>query len=237
MPQLTPPQVPHLDLAKALRRAASGDFPPVDGGFSRATPWRSGVEAAIAFTGHAVLAVGDDVTDGLMRDLGVHGYGGAHDPRTTAALAGDGEIGILDALLAGRGTGGPSPLVERPDLAQTPRARHAAHWRDEVRVYGLPDTTQPALATLGRGIAGLPEIGLEATDGSASALLDGLLRLVPAGEVVLASVTPGNARSLRFFLRHGFVPVGSVQQWRPTGDRQPPPRDQSMTPATRAGSA
>ena len=32
----------------------------------------------------------------------------------------------------------------------------------------------------------------------------------------LASVTPGNARSLRFFLRHGFVPLGSEQLWKPS---------------------
>ncbi|MCK0111299.1 N-acetyltransferase [Ornithinimicrobium sp. F0845] len=206
------------DLAATLRAAAAGTFPAVDGGYSRALPWREGVEAALAFTGHAVLAVGEDVTDERLRDLGVHGFGGAHDPRTTLALAGEGEIGILDVLLAGRGTGPPSALVERPDLAQSARARHADHWRDDVVVLGLPQRSQTSLATLGRGIGGLPEIGLEAEDGSADALLEGLLRRLPAGEVVLASVTPGNARSLRFFLRHGFAPIASVQQWRPERD-------------------
>ncbi|RIK16062.1 MAG: hypothetical protein DCC50_06215 [Acidobacteria bacterium] len=110
---------------------------------------------------------------------------------------------------------GPSALVERPDLAGTERARHAAQWRDDVRVLGLPDRSSASLATLSRGIGGLPEIGIHAADDAADLLLRGVLERVPVGDVVVASVTPGNARSLRFFLRHGFVPVGSVQQWTP----------------------
>lgn len=210
-----------MDLARLLRDAASGTFPPADGGFSRARPWRPGTEAALALTGHAVMVVGEDVRDEELHALGVHGLGGAHDPRATLALAGTGEVGILDALLTGQGTGRPgdSPaggrVVERPDLADTHRVRHASQWRDDVRVYGLPDANSTALATLGVGIAGLPEIGLQAEDGSAGRLLKGALALVPAGQVVLASVSPGNARSLRFFLRHGFRPVGSVQLWHP----------------------
>ena len=215
-----------MDVASLLRAAASGSFPPIDGGFSRAAPWREGVEAALAFTGHAVLVVGEDVPDERLRALGVHGFGGAHDPRAALSLAGHGEVGILDALLVGNGTGNDlssgtghdSLLVERPDLAQSHRAQHAAQWRDDIRVYGFPDPARTALATLGRGIAGLPELGLQADDGSADALLAGVLALVPAGEVVLAAVSPGNARSLRFFLRQGFTPVGSVQLWHPERD-------------------
>lgn len=122
------------------------------------------MEAAVAFTGHAVMVVDEGVPDDRLHHLGVHGYGGAHDPRVLLALVGDGEIGVLDVLLLGRGTGGPSPLVERVDLATTERARHAAQWRDEVRVYGLPDPASTSLATLSRGIAGLPEVGLHALD-------------------------------------------------------------------------
>lgn len=209
---------PRVDLAEVLREAAAGRFPDPDGGFSRAVPWRAGVEAALALTGHAVMVVGDDVGDERLVELGVHGYGGAHDPRVAVALAGSGEIGVLDVLLVGRGRGArPSaaPLAERPDLAVAERAAHAGHWRDGVRVLGLPDPSTTSLATLSRGIAGLPEVGLQAEDGRAGELLAGVLALVPEGEVVLASVTPGNARSLRFFLRCGLTPVGSVQQWRP----------------------
>lgn len=204
-----------VDLAGLLGAAAQGRFPPVDGGVSRTRPWREGVEAAVAFTGHAVLAVADDVDDPELLRLGAHGYGGAHDPRLVTALVSDGEIGVLDVLLVGRGTGSASPLVPRPDLADSERARHARLWRDDVRVLGLPDPAATGLATLSRGIAGLPEVGVQTKDGGADALLRGALAQVPPGGLVLASVTPGNARSLRFFLRSGFVPVGSVQQWRP----------------------
>lgn len=221
MPVPATSRVPRVDLGRLLREAAGGRFPSSDGGFSRAMPWREGVEAAVAFTGHAVMVVGDDVADGRLVQLGVHGYGGAHDPRVTLGLAGEGVVGVLDALLLGRGTGVArgldegAELVERPDLAVTGRARHAAEWRDDVRVLGLPEPSSTALATLSRGIGGLPEVGVEARDVSPDVLLDGVLALVPAGDLVVASVTPGNARSLRFFLRCGFVPVGSVQQWRP----------------------
>ncbi|WP_109474749.1 N-acetyltransferase [Ornithinimicrobium cavernae] len=207
--------IPGVDLETTLRAAAAGTFPAADGGVSRAAPWRVGVEAVIALTGHAVLVVGEDVPDERLHALGVDGFGGAHAPRTALDLAGRGEIGILDALLVAHGTGGASAVVERVDLARSPRARHADQWRTEVRVYGLPDPARTALATLGRGIGGLLEVGVEATDGSADTLLEGVLALVPAGEVLLASVSPGNARSLRFFLRHGFRPIGSVQQWHP----------------------
>ncbi|QFG68975.1 N-acetyltransferase [Ornithinimicrobium pratense] len=220
-----------VDLTALLRGAAGGRFPPVDGGVSRARPWRAGVEAAVAFTGHAVLAVAAEVSDEALLRLGVHGYGGVHDPRLVAALAGQGEIGVLDVLLVAPATEptaqapGPetrpdsdvpvAPLVTRPDLACAERARHAHLWRDDVRVLGLPDHETTGLATLSRGIAGLTEVGIQAEDGEAGQLLAGALARVPRGELVLASVTPGNARSLRFFLRRGFVPVGSVQQWRP----------------------
>ncbi|WP_139721855.1 N-acetyltransferase [Serinicoccus chungangensis] len=214
-PVRAPLRVPRVDLGTMLRDAAAGRFPAPDGGFSRAAPWKDGVEGAVAFTGHAVMVVGDDVSDGQLAGLGVHGFGGAHEPRTTLALAGAGPVGVLDALLVGHGTGAGGPLVARADLAETDRAAHAGEWRTEVDVYGLPDPGVTSLATLSRGIGGLPEVGIQAEDGYAATLLEGVLGRLPRGEVVLASVTPGNARSLRFFLRRGFVPVASEQLWKP----------------------
>ena len=208
--------MPQVDLAAILRDAERGRFPAADGRFSRARPWLDGVEGAIAFTGHAVMVVGDDVSDGELAALGVHGFGGAHDPRVALALAGDGPVGVLDALLVSHGTGEGGALVARPDLADTDRAAHAGEWRRDVDVYGLPDESVSSLATLSRGIAGLPEVGIQAADGHADALLAGIRARLPRGEPLLASVTPGNARSLRFFLRHGFVPVGSEQLWKPS---------------------
>lgn len=227
-----------VDLQAMILATAEGRFPPVDGGWSRARPWRAGTEGAIAFTGHAVLAVGDDISDRDIEAAGVHGFGGAHDPAATLSFAGHGPIGILDVLTVARGTGhGSDAIVEREDLRDHPRVAHAATTRDEIRVLGFNDAADTSVLTIGRGIAGLPEVGMEimgsssegiALDpsrpadriGKASALLTGALGHLPVDTVALASVSPGNARSLRLFLRHGFTPIGSVQLWSP--DRRRP---------------
>ena len=86
-------------------------------------PWRPGLEAIVSFTGHAVFAVRPDITGPLLASLGADGFGGAHDPRLIAALAGpDGWIDSLDALLVTRarvdGLSEVRPLIDRPDLAE-----------------------------------------------------------------------------------------------------------------------
>lgn len=229
------------DLPTVILDAADGRFPAVDGRWSRAEPWRDGTEGVVAFTGHAVLAVGCDVRDGELDRLGAHGFGGAHDPRFITALAGSGPIGVLDVLMVARGTGGTGlpgthpGLVQREDLRDHPRVQHAAQSRDAIAVLGWPDRDDTSVVTLARGIAGLPEIGLELMGsgsegfpgsnhrspdaGRGAALVRAALATVPLGEVVLASVSPGNARSLRLFLRVGFSPIGSVQLWTPRRDR------------------
>jgi len=93
-------------LAALITEAAAGRYPAADGGWRRVPPWRPGLEGIVAFTGHAVLAVAPDICDARIIELGANGFGGAHDPRLVAALAGpDGWIDILDVLLAGHGTG------------------------------------------------------------------------------------------------------------------------------------
>jgi hypothetical protein len=93
-------------LAALITEAAAGRYPAADGGWRRVPPWRPGLEGIVAFTGHAVLAVAPDISDARLIELGADGFGGAHDPRLVAALAGpDGWIDSLDVLLAGRGTG------------------------------------------------------------------------------------------------------------------------------------
>lgn len=198
-------------LADLVRDAADGRFPPADGGWVQVPPWRAGVEAVLAFTGFAVLAV-----DGPLPHL-VDGFGGAHDPRLITALAGpDGWIDSLDALLVARGTGGPPALSARPDLAGHPRVAFARAVRDEVRVLGRADGDE--LAVLGRGIAGVTELSMEVPParrgGAGRALVRDALTCVPAGEVVVAAVAPGNAASLRALLAAGFTPIGSSQLFR-----------------------
>ena len=63
---------------------------------------------------------------------------------------------------------------------------------------------------------GCSSSGAEATAGTDGArLVADVLASCPAGSTVLAAVAPGNARSLRSFLRAGMRPVGSVQVYRP----------------------
>jgi RimJ/RimL family protein N-acetyltransferase len=81
-----------------------------------------------------------------------------------------------------------------------------------VHVLGYPEIDNPSLVTVGRGLGGLPELGIqadEATDGAG--LLREALATLPGDQLVVAGVAPGNARALRTFLRVGFEPVASVQ--------------------------
>jgi hypothetical protein len=223
-------------LAGLIAEAAAGRFPAADGGWTRVPPWRPGLEAVAAFTGHAVLAVDDDRPDQLLAELGADGWGGAHDPRLISALAGPaGWIDSLDLLMAGRGTSGPGVaprLVSRPDLAAQPRARFAARIRADPRVAGYPDPGRRALAVVSRGIAGLTELSFELEParrgaGAGAKLAADALTIIPAGELTVAAVAPGNAASLRALLSAGFTPLGSVQLFgragRPAGPHGPRP--------------
>jgi len=152
-------------LGGLIAALAAGRFPAADGAWHRVPPWRSGIEAIVAFTGHAVFAVEPDISDRLLDDLGADGFGGAHDPRLVSVLAGaDGWVDSLDMLLVARGTG-TSPLVDRPDLAAHPRAAFAARVRDCPRVMGYPDPGRSDLAVISRGIGGLTEISFELEPG------------------------------------------------------------------------
>lgn len=207
-------------LAAMIRSAAKGRFPPVDGGWRRVPPWREGLEAVVAFTGHAVLAIRPDVPDELLVAHGVGGFGGAHDPRLVSAVAGPGSwIDSLDAVLVARGAGGRPVLVDRPDLADHPRVAFAAAVRDELWVLGRADPACRDVVIVSRGLAGLTELSLEIEpsrrgSGAAAGLVTDALRSVPADDLVVANVSPGNAASLRALLAAGFTPVGSMQLFR-----------------------
>jgi hypothetical protein len=178
-----------------------------------------------AFTGHAVLALADELSESTLSDFAVDGFGGAHDPRLVSALAGaDGWIDSLDLVLAGRGTGpnmesDVAGLVPRPDLANHPRARYAATIRSAPSVFGYSDSAGNTVVIFSKGVAGLTELSFELDPsqrgtGQGTALVRDALRLIPDGELVVASVAPGNAASLRCLLATGFMPLGSIQLFR-----------------------
>lgn len=207
-------------IAQAVTAALAGVFPPVDGGWTRVSPWRPGLEGVVAMTGHAFVAVGGEVTDARLVQLGADGFGGAADARFTVALAGSGYVEVNDVLLARRAERAPRPrLVPRPDLEDHPRVRLARLLRDDVTAFGWPDPSRRDVVTLGRGVGGLTELGLElAPDGPAGAgagVLAAALAIPDPGTTVVAACAPGNARAVRTFLRGGFMPIGSVQLWLP----------------------
>lgn len=210
-------------LGKLISSAADGHFLPADGTWQRVQPWRPPLEAIISFTGHAVMAVSSDLPDNVLIALGADGFGGAHDPRLVTALAGpDAWIDSLDVLLAARGTADSPRLVHRPDLATHSRARFAAEVRDDLEIFGYPDADRSAVAILSKGVAGLLELSFEVEPehrpGAGTALVKDALSVVPAEELVVTAVAPGNAASLRAVLKAGFTPLGSLQLFRRNHD-------------------
>ena len=198
-------------LAALFAEVLEGRFPRADGGFHLVAPDRTtGLHPVICFTGHAVIAT--DRSYDELAALGVDGFGGAHHPDVLRTLAGPGGwLGVLDAVLVARGTGaGGTSLVRTADHDDHDRVTYARKSRVDVDV--LADGR--GLLTLGKGLGGRTELGVELTgaglgEGEGRALLRDLLAEVPEGEPVWASCSPGNARSLRALLAAGFVPVGS----------------------------
>ncbi|MEV0647970.1 hypothetical protein AB0I28_22160 [Phytomonospora sp. NPDC050363] len=190
--------------------AADGTFPEVDGAVTVLPPLDDGLEASVAFTGHAFIATALPAA----ALTGADGFGGSMSPDVLRLLGGpDGEIGVLDATLVAFGTGLGGPPA-RDDLAGHPRVAHALGLRRNVEVYG----DERGLVTISQGLAGRRELSIEVTDtgrGRGRSLLTDALGLAPSGEPVFAAVSPGNARSLRAFLAVGFTPIGSEVIIRP----------------------
>lgn len=204
-------------MAQLLTDAVEGRFPPVDGGWTRLPPWRDGTGAIIAMTGHSFVCGGASLTDAELDELGLDGCGGSTLPAAVLAIAGPGAwIDCLDVLLVCRARASPGapPLVPRKDLESHPRAVHARHTRDDVVVLGYPTQGRRDLATVGRGLGGLTQIGVEVErPGRRATICADLLDSLAGGEVIVAGVAPGNARSLRSLVRAGFTMIGSVQMF------------------------
>lgn len=203
--------MPHPLLA-LLTDAAEGRFSPADGGVTVVPPLAGGWECSVAFTGHAVVATARPADDVMAQ--GPDGFGKSMSPDFLRWLAGpEGFVGVIDVMLVRRGTGG-STLPARTDFDDHPRVRYARQYRSDVVVHG----DERGIVTIGAGLAGRREMSVEASAhdrGLGTALIGEAIGLVPEGELLFAAVSPGNARSLRAFLGHGFVPIGSECLIRP----------------------
>jgi hypothetical protein len=191
-----------------MLEAVNGRFPPVDGSVTVVPALAPGRECSFGFTGHGVVATA--LPPARVHARGVDGFGATVLPDFLRWLAGPtGDVHCTDVTLFARGTGG-DRLPARPDLADHPRVTFALGFRDDVRVFG----DERGVVTLSRGLAGRPELSVEAAPegqgrGWGRSLLVDAVSLVPDGEPVFAAVSPGNARSLRTFLALGFTPIGS----------------------------
>jgi hypothetical protein len=206
-------------LGDIVRAAAAGRFPPEDGGITVVPPDRTtGLWAVVCFSAHAVVATSRPRDEVLA--CGLDAYGGAHDPEALVALAGPGAwFGVLDAVLVATAGSVPGvvPLAPTDAYDDHQRVTYARRVRVDVEVLG----DERGLVTLGRGLGGRTELGFElagdAAPGTGRALLAGALAAHPEGELVFASCSPGNARSLRALLAAGFRPIGSECLIRPAG--------------------
>jgi len=199
---------PH-PLAVLLDDAARGRFPDPDG-LVEVLPPAGTAMAVVGFTAHYAIAV--NLPEEWVRERLPEGDLIA--PLSAPFLA---ELGSkigrrddgIDAVLAAGGLEG-EPALAETGAAAHPRAVRAFARRDEVRVF----EGDGAVVTFGRGLAGRAEVSIEVEPaargrGVARRALVESRRLVGPDGVLFAQVAPGNAASLRAFLRAGFEPIGS----------------------------
>jgi hypothetical protein len=209
------------ELRGALLDATAGRFPPADGRVDVVPVPDGETEAVLALTGHAFVQADVSVEEVLA--AGADGFGGATAPAFLLWLAAGGRIGSLDAVLWAPGTGGEA-IRRTAAFDHRPRVVAARAIRHDVEVYG----DDGGIVTLGRGIGGLWELGIEVPAhlqglGRGRRLIGAARTLRPAGEPVFARVAPGNAASLRAFLASGFTPIGSAVVVRADSAQRPDP--------------
>lgn len=166
--------------------------------------------AVVSFTAHVIVAA--DVDHGwLSRQLRPWQLSEAFLPPFLSALSTrlDCRVNAIDMVtLAPPAAGTPALALQREDQDH-PRVRRARRYRDDVAVW----VTDGGLLTLGRGLSGRWEVGLEVApshrgSGLGRALALAARHLTPDGRPVWAQIAPGNAASVRAFLAAGYQPVG-----------------------------
>lgn len=197
-------------LLEAFIDAAHGRFPPADGAVTFVPVHRPGIEAIVAFTGHAFVM--SELGPGEFADITLDGFGLAQRPEAQLRVARGGRIGVVDATMVWRG--GRDPASERAEVSETgvyddhPRVRHARSIREDVRVFAGAE----GLITLASGLAGRQELGVAAFEpgqGTGRRLIRAAQFVAERSTPLFAAVAPGNARSFRAFQAEGFFVVGS----------------------------
>jgi GNAT superfamily N-acetyltransferase len=234
-------------LADLLDRAAAGEFPPPDGAVDILPQPGERDAGVIALTAFAVVFADTDPdwiagqlpADDLAAPLSarfLHALGqrigreaGSVDVLACATpLAGapPRELMLVEIDPArpgpppgelppgGRAWSGPAPAA----TAQHARIARALRYRDDVRAW----QTEGGVIVIGRGLADRWETAIEVDPQSRGAGLGRQLaaaarQLVPQGEAVWAQIAPGNAASVRAFLRAGFRPIGAEVLLSPAG--------------------
>jgi GNAT superfamily N-acetyltransferase len=199
-------------LNEVLERAAAGEFPAADGGYTVVAQPSARDAGVIAFTGHSVVFA--DVDAGWVRGQlpggDVAAPLGAPFLVALAQRLGR-EVNSVDLLTVAPSLPGPPSMRLAPaGDAGHPRVRRARSFRDDVRIW----SGEGAVVTTGRGVAGRWEVAVEVEPGGRGrgvgrAAIAAARHLVPGGEPLWAQIAPGNAASVRAFLAAGFVPVGA----------------------------
>lgn len=201
---------PH-PLLTVFLRASRGDFPAPDGHVTFLDVHRVGVEAIVAFTGHAFFMTVLSRND--FAGLPIDGFGGAHHPHSQLRVARSGRVGVIDATLVSRPqrqshAEDVAEVVLTNDYDQHARVTHAREIRGDVKVYANPD----GLITISAGLAGRQEMSVEVFDpghGRGRSLIRAAQRLADPAQPLFAAVSPGNARSFRAFQSEGFSIIAS----------------------------
>lgn len=198
-------------LAALLDAAAHGRFPRTDGTLAVLPAPPGASMAVVGFTAHHVVAA-DVAPEWVKAQLPGDDLSAPMSPRFLVALGEriGREPGSLDVVLTARGLAGDPELVEVSG-AEHPRVVRAHRYRSGVRVFEAAGGA--AVVVMGYGLALRREVAVEVdpeerTRGLGAAALLQARRLVPEDDVLYAQVAPGNAASLRSFLRAGFEPIG-----------------------------
>lgn len=196
-------------LLPILCDAAQGRFPNADGGITILPPLQDSIHALIAFTGHAVVATDCPLAD--LTQLGADGFGGAmYTPVLMRLAEGERDISITNVLLVAHGRPSKKRLRPTDCYVDHPRVIYARRIKRNVRVFKASE----GLVVIANGIAGRCEISVAldtypSDRGHGRRLISSALGEFSENTPVFASVSPGNAQSLRAFLAEGFVPIGS----------------------------